>query len=111
MAGVKGMKTSSTPKGPRSICRICHKPKYAKELDDGLVCRECRERVGNPASIDKEKMKRTEYAQAQARVSLAIRALQDICGAVDLTRAGQEQASALKREIERIAKEFERVYW
>jgi len=45
MAGVKGMKTSSTPRGPRSICRICHKPKYAKELDDGLVCRECRKRV------------------------------------------------------------------
>jgi len=45
MAGVKGMKTSSTPRGPRSMCRICHKAKYARELDDGLVCDECREQI------------------------------------------------------------------
>jgi len=69
--------------------------------------------MGKATSIDRRKVEqaqKTERAQAQARLSLATRALQDI-SAWDLNLAGQEQASALKQEIERMLKKFERVYW
>jgi len=69
--------------------------------------------MGKATSIDWRKVEqgqKADRAQAQARVSLATRALQDI-SAWDLNLAGQECASSLRQEIEQMLKKLERVYW
>jgi len=69
--------------------------------------------MGKAASIDWRKVEqgqKADRAQAQARVSLATRTLQDI-SAWDLNLAGQEYTSSLRQEIEQMLKKLERVYW
>jgi len=69
--------------------------------------------MGKATSIDWRKVEqgqKADRAQAQARVSLATRALQDI-SAWDLNLAGQECASSLRQEIEQMLRKLERVYW